>query len=58
MSSAPRADLVGSIDSVSPAFECNCPLWTYVLAETVESEAAVKTTKRWRARTASSGCAS
>jgi hypothetical protein len=39
------ADIIGSIDKIDPAFKQNCPLWTYVLAETVESEVTIKTTK-------------
>jgi hypothetical protein len=38
-------DIVGSIDKIHPAFVNNCPLWTYVLAETVESNVVFKTTK-------------
>lgn len=38
-------DILGSIDKVDPAFQENCPLWTYVLAETVESDVILKTTK-------------
>jgi len=38
-------DIVGSIDKIHPAFANNCPLWTYVLAETVESNVVFKTTK-------------
>jgi len=33
------------ITSISSTFADNCPLWTYVLAETVETEVALKTTK-------------
>ena len=33
------------ITSVSPVFADNCPLWTYVLAETLETEFIVPTTK-------------
>ena len=40
-----KADIIGSIDQVDKAFKENCPLWTYVLAETVESKVVVKTTK-------------
>src|SRR5262249_41098754 len=40
-----KADIKGTIDSIDPAFKNNCPLWTYVLAETVESDVAIKTTK-------------
>jgi hypothetical protein len=39
------ADIIGSIDKIDPAFKQNCPLWTYVLAETVESDVTIKTTK-------------
>jgi hypothetical protein len=39
------ADIIGSIDKIDPAFKDNCPLWTYVLAETVEVEVKLKTTK-------------
>lgn len=39
------ADIIGTIDKIDPAFKENCPLWTYVLAETVESEVTIKTTK-------------
>lgn len=39
------ADLIGPIDKIDPAFANNCPLWTYVLAETVQSEVTIKTTK-------------
>lgn len=38
------ADIVGTINSIDPAFVKNCPLWTYVLAETVETEETIKTT--------------
>ncbi len=37
------ADIIGSIDTIHPAFKENCPLWTYVLAETVKSGMAVHT---------------
>jgi hypothetical protein len=40
-----EADIIGTIDKIDPAFKENCPLWTYVLAETVETEVAIKTTK-------------
>ena len=33
------------ITKISAAFKDNCPLWTYVLAETVETQVAIKTTK-------------
>ena len=39
------ADIVGTIDQIDPAFIGNCPLWTYVLAETVETDVTLKTTK-------------
>jgi hypothetical protein len=39
------ADIIGTIDSIDPAFKENCPLWTYVLAETVESSVKIQTTK-------------
>ena len=39
------ADIIGTIDSIDPGFVRNCPLWTYVLAETVESKVTLKTTK-------------
>jgi len=39
------ADILGSIDQIDPAFSANCPLWTYVLAETVEAAVTVQTTK-------------
>ena len=32
------ADIIGPIDAIHPAFKKNCPLWTYVLAETVETD--------------------
>jgi hypothetical protein len=38
------ADIVGSIDAVHQAFKNNCPLWTYVLAETIESDVKLETT--------------
>ena len=38
-------DIVGPIDSIDRVFAGNCPLWTYILAETIESEVAIKTTK-------------
>lgn len=46
-----KADIIGSIDSIDPAFKENCPLWTYVLAETVESDVTIKTTKGDRKHT-------
>jgi hypothetical protein len=40
-----KADIVSPIDKVGDgtSFVGNCPLWTYVLAETVESDVIVKT---------------
>ncbi|MCS3728492.1 peroxidase family protein [Bradyrhizobium betae] len=38
-------DIKGSIDTIDPAFKENCPLWTYVLAETVEVMVPIETTK-------------
>jgi len=39
-----KADIVTTIDKVGDgSFVGNCPLWTYVLAETVESTVTVKT---------------
>jgi Animal haem peroxidase len=38
-------DLATPIRSVDPGFSNNCPLWTYVLAETVEVERPVSTTE-------------
>jgi hypothetical protein len=40
-----NADIIGTIDQIDPAFKENCPLWTYVLAETIESNVTLKTTK-------------
>jgi hypothetical protein len=37
-------DIIGSIDTIDPAFTGNCPLWTYVLAETRETNVTVATT--------------
>ncbi len=39
------ADIIGPINTIDPAFTENCPLWTYVLAETVETDVTIKTTK-------------
>jgi hypothetical protein len=39
------ADKPVPIVDVHPAFAGNCPLWTYILAETLETDVAVKTTK-------------
>lgn len=39
------ADKLTPIVDVHPVFAGNCPLWTYVLAETLETETIVKTTK-------------
>lgn len=38
------ADIVGTIDTIDPGFVGNCPLWTYVLAETHETDVTIKTT--------------
>jgi hypothetical protein len=38
------ADIIGPIDAIHLAFRKNCPLWTYVLAETVETDVKLKTT--------------
>jgi hypothetical protein len=40
-----KADIIGTINQVDPAFKSNCPLWTYVLAETLETDVSIKTTK-------------
>jgi hypothetical protein len=40
-----KADIIGPIDTIDPAFKENCPLWTYVLAETVETDVGIQTTK-------------
>jgi hypothetical protein len=37
------ADTVGSIDEIHPDFADNCPLWTYVLAETITEQVGVRT---------------
>ena len=37
------ADIVGAITSIDLAFADNCPLWTYVLAETVRSDVTTQT---------------
>jgi hypothetical protein len=42
------ADIIGSIDKIAPVFKDNCPLWTYVLAETEETDLTIKTTKGGR----------
>ena len=39
------ADIIGSIDTIDSAFTGNCPLWTYILAETVEENVQIATTK-------------
>jgi hypothetical protein len=39
------ADIIGPIDQIDQAFKDNCPLWTYVLAETLETDVTIKTTK-------------
>jgi len=47
------ADIIGSIDKIDPGFKGNCPLWTYVLAETVPTQVSLKTTagdKKFTAR--------
>jgi len=33
------------ISDIKAVFKGNCPLWTYVLAETVETEVSIRTTK-------------
>ncbi|HVW84044.1 MAG TPA: hypothetical protein VHB50_05170, partial [Bryobacteraceae bacterium] len=39
------ADLLVPITDIAPlAFNGNCPLWTYVLAETIETTVTIKTT--------------
>jgi Animal haem peroxidase len=38
------ADIVGPIDTIHPAFRNNCPLWAYVLAETIETDVKLETT--------------
>ena len=38
-------DIIGPIDKIHPAFKDTCPLWTYVLAESIESTVTIKTTK-------------
>jgi hypothetical protein len=40
-----RNDIIGPITNIDPAFAGNCPLWTYVLAETIETDVVVMTTK-------------
>jgi hypothetical protein len=39
------ADIIGPVTGVAAAFADNCPLWTYALAETIESEVRIETTK-------------
>jgi hypothetical protein len=39
------ADELTPITSISPAFKDNCPLWAYILAETVPVDVSIKTTK-------------
>jgi hypothetical protein len=39
------ADTLTPITTFDPAFAGNCPLWTYILAETVETPVTVKTTQ-------------
>jgi hypothetical protein len=38
------ADIIGPITAIDPAFKENCPLWPYVLAETIETDVTLKTT--------------
>ena len=38
------ADIIGPIATIHPAFRNNCPLWTYVLAETIETDVKLDTT--------------
>jgi heme peroxidase len=40
-----NADIVGRIDQFGAGFKGNCPLWTYVLAETVETDVTINTTQ-------------
>ena len=40
-----KADIIGPIDRIDDAFKGNCPLWTYILAETVETDVTIKTTQ-------------
>jgi hypothetical protein len=44
LSTGDSADIIGSIDTIDPAFKGKCPLWTYVLAETVEADVPFRTT--------------
>jgi len=37
------ADILGSVSAINSVFADNCPLWTYVLAETIETTLTVKT---------------
>jgi hypothetical protein len=39
------ADALVSIDTIDDGFKGNCPLWTYVLAETVKTSATINTTQ-------------
>jgi Animal haem peroxidase len=39
------ADIIGPITSIDPAFTGKCPLWTYILAETVETNVTIQTTQ-------------
>ena len=39
------ADIIAPIDQIAPAFKGNCPLWTYILAETVQVEVTLRTTQ-------------
>jgi hypothetical protein len=45
------ADIIGPIDAIHPAFKNNCPLWTYVLAETIETDVKVRTTSGGKIKT-------
>ena len=40
-----KADVVTTMDKLGPEFADNAPLWTYVLAETEQTEVAFKTTE-------------
>ena len=37
------ADIVNTVAGIDPVFTDNCPLWTYILAETIESDVVVST---------------
>ena len=39
------ADTLVSIDTINPGFKETCPLWTYILAETVKTKIKINTTK-------------